>query len=487
MSLEPLKPPLIIFLIGTTGDLARQKILKAVYKLHTDHVLPENFTLIGNARKQLTSQEYREYCQNIIQPQDLGVWSNFAPHVHYVAGDAAKPQTFSRLRQMYEQLNRQRPCGNQIWYLATLPALYESIVKHIKASEFHCAGDGWTKILLEKPFGTDTKSAQELNRHLLEVFEEKHIYRIDHFLGKETVQNVLAFRFANGIFEYLWSKDYIDHIQVTTAESVGIEGRETFYDQTGAVRDVVQNHALQMLATILMAEPTSLSADDIRDKRSQFIESLHFPDQDINEWAVFGQFDGYTQAHPDLANSKTETAVALKCFSNAPDWQGVPIYIRAGKKLDTVVPKLTEISIVFKEPKNDMFAGMKQMPDRLMLRIQPNEGIVLYMSAKKPGLTLGLESISLDFCYRNQFHMDLIEAYEKLIYDAVVGDATLFPQAAGVEASWRFVQPLLDHMAQAAFKPELYNPNTWGPSSFHDLLSRDKRFWFTPDPSVCRI
>jgi glucose-6-phosphate 1-dehydrogenase len=487
MSLEPLKPPLIIFLIGTTGDLARAKILKAIYKLHTDGLLPQNFTLLGNSRKDLTDHTYRDFCEDIIQPSDADSWNAFALNLFYVAGDASNTQTLAEINNRYIELSKTRECGNQMWYLATLPKLYAAIVKNINAVGFCRNPNGWTKILLEKPFGTDTASAKEFNQQLLEVFKEEDIYRIDHFLGKETVQNILAFRFANGIFEYLWSKDYIDHIQVTTAESVGIEGRELFYDQTGAVRDVVQNHALQMLATMLMDEPATLKAADIRFKRSQFIESLHFPDLSMNQWAVFGQFDGYTQSHPDLAHSKTETAVALVCASSTPQWHGVPIYIRAGKKLDTIVPKLTEISIVFKEPKNQMFTGMKQAPDRLMLRIQPNEGIVLYMSAKKPGLKLGLESISLDFCYRNQFQMDLIEAYQKLIYDAVTGDTTLFPQASGVEASWTFVEPLLEHMRRSDFTPEIYSPNTWGPSSFHDLLSRDKRYWFTPDPAVCRI
>ena len=402
--------------------------------------------------------------------------------------------TIEKLKEFHSNLSA---CGNHLWYLATLPSLYTKIVHNIEAAGLHQTTCGWTKIMLEKPFGVDVQSAQELNRLLTAVFQEDQIYRIDHFLAKETVQNLLVFRFANGLFENLWNKNYIDHIQITAGETLGIEGREVFYDQTGTIRDVVQNHIIQMLATTLMEEPQSLSADDIRIRREELITTLQpFSPETIAQNVKFGQYSegsidgapvvGYLSEKNIPEHSQNETAVALRTYVRNERWAGVPIYILAGKRLERSV---TEISIRFKEPMNQMFAEseLKQSGNTLTLRIQPNEGVVIRLNVKQPGLHLQLQEVPMQFCYKSEFEMDLVEAYVKLIYDAVQGDPTLFPRASSIEASWNFVQPLLEYKARPQFTVEHYASGTWGPASFQELITEDKRAWIQPSIEVCNI
>jgi glucose-6-phosphate 1-dehydrogenase len=342
-------------------------------------------------------------------------------------------------------------------------------------------------VLIEKPFGTDLDSARSLNMELTEVFSESQIYRIDHFLGKETVQNVLAFRFANGLFEELWNKKFIDHIQVTFSESIGIAGRGQFYDATGATRDVLQNHLLQMIAVTLMEEPKSLDSEDIRHSRSQLLEAIAFPEGPIEHNLAFGQYiagkvDGqpvvsFLDEHNIPSNSATETAIALKLEVHTERWQGVPIYVRTGKRLATDV---LEISVQFKDPQNQMFKEIKYGPDPniLTFRFQPNEGIILRLFVKKPGHGIELDLVPMEFNYHNQYQMDLIEAYERLIHDASVGDPTLFPSADSIEATWRIIDAILDKKPNE--KPDEYIAGSWGPSSFDDIIQRDNRKWIEP-------
>jgi glucose-6-phosphate 1-dehydrogenase len=490
--MQAIQQPLTLFLIGVTGDLAKKKILKAIYSLYTQGLLPSVFTLVGNSRQEMSREAFQAYVKEIVGEGEK--WAQFAQCLQYVSGDVSEPAAFTKLAEFHGRMEK---CGNHLWYLATLPKLYIQIVKNLEASGLHHTQCGWTKIMLEKPFGTDLSSARELNSALTAVFSEEQIYRIDHFLAKETVQNILAFRFANGLFENLWRKEFIDHIQITAGETLGITGREIFYDQTGTVRDVIQNHLLQMMAVILMDEPASLAAVDIRDKRRELLTQLvPFTAETVAQHVEFGQYEagevdgqkvaGYQQEKGVAADTRTETAVALRCIVDNDRWRGVPIYLRAGKRLARSV---TEISIQFKEPSNQMFAkmGEKQGGNVLTLRIQPNEGVVVRLKVKEPGLALKLQEVPMQFCYKNEFQMDLVEAYVKLIYDAVMDDPTLFPHAESIEAAWQFVQPLLEYKNTSAYRPEPYVAGSWGPASFDKLLLQDGRSWIEPSVDVCQI
>lgn len=493
--MRPIQQPLTMFLVGATGDLAKKKILKALFTLHMDGLLPERFLLIGNSRKEFSRSEFQAFVKAAVHPHDEKAWQQFADCLQYVTGDVDQEATFEKIRAFHAQLPA---CGNHLWYIATLPSLYLQITKNIQAVGLDHVPCGWTKIMMEKPFGTNVDTARQLDKALMSVFTEEEIYRIDHFLAKETVQNLLVFRFANGIFEHLWRKEFIDHIQITVAEDFGVEGREVFYDQTGTVRDVVQNHVLQMMAMILMDEPATLAASDIRQKRQQVLDNLRPITADtLHQHAAFGQYvsgevdghsvKGYLEEKNVPAHSQTETAVALRCFVDMPRWQNMPIYIRAGKRMERTV---VEISIQFKEPSNKMFKeeGMPQGAGNVLtLRIQPNEGVVVRLKMKKPGIHLELEEVPMQFCYKSEFQMGLVEAYVKLIYDAVQGDPTLFTRSEGIESSWKFVEPLLKHKDSAHFKPDSYKSGSFGPASFDHLIQADGRNWIVPSLDVCNI
>jgi glucose-6-phosphate 1-dehydrogenase len=355
-----------------------------------------------------------------------------------------------------------------------------AVAKNIKNANLHTTTYGWTKFLIEKPFGTDLASARVLNDELLQVFNENSIYRIDHFLGKETVQNLLAFRFANGAFEHLWNWKFVQYVTVTASETIGVAGRTTFYDQTGAVRDIFQNHILQMVAMSLMEEPASLQAQHIDVRRQEFLRSLRpLTHKPISQTVSFGQYTsgtihgvrmpGYLEEVGVPKTSVTETAMACRLFADTDRWQNVPIYVRFGKRM---ARKQTEISIHFKEPFNQLFRQMNAQTrgNVLTLKIAPHEGILFKMYVKEPGLKLSAKEVPMRFYYKHAFQMDLVEAYVKLIYDAIEGDTTLFPHARGIEQSWQFVQPLLEYKSQAEFTPEKYVAGSWGPRGFAKLV-----------------
>ncbi len=482
--MKSIEHSLAIFLVGATGDLSKKKILPALYQLFSQGLLPEHFYLIGTARSNFSREEFHQYVKDIVQPKTETNWTEFCNHLYYVSGDVQDELSTLKIKELYETLEQ---CSNHLWYVATLPQLYVSVARGIKAAGLHKTTYGWTKFLIEKPFGTDLHTAQELNTELLQVFSEESIYRIDHFLGKETVQNLLAFRFANGAFENLWNWKFVEYITVTSSETIGVEGRTSFYNKTGAVRDIFQNHILQMIAMTLMEEPISLAAHHIDIRREELLESLgQFSVEDMNKKIAFGQYvagvvhrqtvKGYLEEAGVPQNSKTETAFACKVSIRNDRWQGVPIYVRLGKRM---AKKVTEISIHFKEPFNKLFEKSDQQPrgNILTLRIAPNEGIIFRMHIKRPGLKLDLDEVPMRFYYKNTFQMDLLEAYVKLIYDAIQGDATLFPHAHGIEESWKFVQPLLDQVQKPDFSPDLYRAGSWGPESFNQLIARDGRSW----------
>ncbi len=493
--MQPIRPPLTIFLLGATGDLAKKKILPAIFQLFKKGVLSNNFQLIGMARRPMTHQQFQNYVNKIVSPivKDAD-WSKFSQNLFYVSGDLTNAESYKELKHCHQQL---QACGNHLWYVATLPKLYLDVIRNIKELSLEKTACGWTKFLLEKPFGTDLVSSQLLNRELLQVFAEDQIYRIDHFLAKETIQNLMVFRFGNGIFEHLWNRHHVDNIQITVAEQMGINERADFYDSIGVVRDVVQNHLLQMLTMTLMEEPVDLQPKTIHTHRMQFLSQLEVLDPITNPGkVVFGQYDqgtldgklvkAYRQEAAELSNSLTPTAIAAKLCVNSKRWQGTPIYLRAGKRL---AQSVAEITIQFKEPINEMFKkhGIVQRGNLLTLRIQPNEGVVLRMNVKKPGLDLNMSQVPMQFCYKSEFQMGLVEAYQKLIYDAAQGDPTLFPQALDIEASWRVIQPTLDYLQDGDHQPDLYRAGSWGPPSFAKLLARDNRHWSEPSPGICNF
>lgn len=491
--MKKITQPLTVFLIGATGDLAKKKIFKALYQLHVQRALPEQFRIIGNARKDFSRQEFQEFVKSHTLSHAFDPnWDSFEERLHFVSGDVTELKTFEKLKTFHEKIKN---CGNHLWYVATLPSLYTPIISNIKAVSLQNANCGWTKFLLEKPFGTDLDSSRKLNEELLQVFSEDQIYRIDHFLAKETVQNLLVFRFGNGIFEHLWNSRFVDHIQVTSSETLGVAGRESFYDGTGVVRDVVQNHVIQMLAMTLMEEPKHFTPEEMRVNRNALLSSLSLMNEkDVASHAAFGQYGagvvdgksvlGYREEHEKLKNSNTETAVALRVTSNTDRWRGVPIYIRAGKRLARSV---TEISIIFKEPSNTMFFDERipQKGNVLTLRIQPNEGVILRLHVKEPGLKIQMTEVPMSFCYHTAFAMDLVEAYQKLIFDAVSGDPTLFPQARDINASWKIMEPLLKFINSPEYAPEPYPAGSWGPPSFDQLIQKEGRSWIEPSPNIC--
>ncbi|MBP7876272.1 glucose-6-phosphate dehydrogenase (NADP(+)), partial [Candidatus Woesebacteria bacterium] len=361
--------------------------------------------------------------------------------------------------------------------------LYATIAKQLRFHHLTENSQGWCRLLVEKPFGVDLETSRALNKELLSVFPEKDIFRIDHFLAKETVQNILAFRFANGVFENLWNSQYVDHIQVTSAEPMGVEGRERFYNDVGVVRDVVQNHVLSLLAIALMEEPATFDPKSIQKERLRLLSQIEvLSETAVGERVKFGQYSQSDQE--SLLERSVPTAVALRLSVLSRRWHGVPIYIRAGKKLPC---RVTELSVVFKEPLNRMFdkTNTKQPPNILTFRIQPNEGIILCINVKKPGFEYGIERVPMSFCYSSSFtDSQLPEAYSKVIYDAIKGDVTLFLDEQGVDASWEAVQSMLVSREEV---PAEYETASWGPESFSTLIQKDGREWIEPDLSSCSL
>lgn len=468
--------PLTIFLVGATGDLAKKKLWKAFYHLYLQQLLPEKWQVIGIARSTYTLDEFRDFVEHIIKPTSQSRWTQFVQHIEYHSGDISERSSFESLADLPNLF----PSANRLWFLATLPSLYLPVIKHLRSCRLTHQEHGWSKLLLEKPFGTDLKTASALNNEILQTFSEEQIYRIDHFLAKETVQNILVFRFANGIFEELWSAEHVDHIEIVATEQIGIGGRADFYDATGTLRDVVQNHVLQMLATTLMEEPASLHSETVRQKRYELLEKLSIatPEKPANS-VVLGQYTagvvagepvvGYLQESGVPPSSQTETAVALKLQVHNKRWSGVPIYIFAGKRLHSAV---TEISIHFKERSNRMFAKhqLNQVPTVLTFRIQPNESVSLRLSVKQPGIELAMQEVPLQFSYRNEFQVELIEAYVKLLHDAIQSDSTLFAHAKDIEETWRVIDPLLKVKSKLKVFP--YPAGTGGPAEFGLLGSK---------------
>ncbi len=469
---------LIIF--GITGNLAQIKLIPALYDMAEKGLLPKNMSIIGIARKVMNLEDFKKYFHEVLNKQNIHhqhpikeeVFADLSKRLHYLDGHLDDPKFYKRLNDFLKSNNR-------IYYLATYPDLYPHVFENLQYLGMNKPGNkkGWVRLMIEKPIGNDLKSAQSLNKLLLKYFSEDQIYRLDHYLGKETLQNILTFRFSNRIFEPLINKSYIDHIQITATEDFGIGKRGGYYDQVGALKDVGQNHQLQMLAFSTMDAPSEFSNKAVTAQRIKILKSL----TSLPKKVVFGQYESYNGEENVKPNSQTDTFYALKTFIQNDRFKNVPIYIRAGKKLAQTV---TEISIVFKGAENKLFKHMEDQPNILIYRIQPNEGIVLRVLTKEPGHALKLKPEYMQYCYRIDPHSHYIpDPYERLLTDTIRGDQTFFNDAQEIEAQWAFIDPL----SAVRGKPHIYKEGSWGPKETDELIEADGRKWLEPSMDFCRI
>ncbi|MCC6966319.1 MAG: glucose-6-phosphate dehydrogenase [Nitrospira sp.] len=498
MDLAQLRTPCVMIIFGIDGDLAKRKLLPALYNLMAGHFLPEGFAIVGLDRSETATEEFRAKLDRVMpeylpKNADQAVWKAVSQRVHYLAGDFQEGATYRQLNGLLQEVDAAAGThGNYIFYMATIPGLFGRIVTHLGEYGLTVERDGtWRRVIIEKPFGHDLDSAKALNHELQRVLQERQIYRIDHYLGKETVQNILVFRFANGIFEPMWNRRYIDHVQITVGESLGVEHRGRYYEQAGALRDMVPNHLLQLLCFLAMEPPNSFAADAVRDEKAKVLRGVvPLSSLDVLRFVAFGQYGqglidgkpvvGY-RAEPHVGpESTTETFVSMKLFIDNWRWAGVPFYLRTGKRMTR---RLTEIVVQFKQAPFMLFRKTqvdRLAPNVLVIRIQPDEGISLRFDAKVPGPTVRIGTVDMDFQYADYFGNAPQTGYETLLHDAMAGDATLFQRADNIELGWSVVQMILDVWKSlpgpAAFPN--YQSGTWGPPEAEALLRREGREWW---------
>lgn len=460
-SLGLVTEPANIVIIGASGDLTQRKLIPALHSLGCEGLLSPHVQVIGLARSALAEDNLREhlfggvviYARHKPAPGLCELWPQFARRITYLAGDYADPQTYRRLAQRLTQNDAEAGTqGNRLFYLAIPPTLYATVIQHLGQAGLQHSPTGWTRIIIEKPFGRDLESARQLNAQVHAVFDEEQIYRIDHYLGKETVQNILVLRFANSIFEPLWNRNYVDHVQITMAEDIGVEHRASYYEQAGVVRDMVQNHMLQLLTLTAMEPPTALNARTLRDEKVKVLQAVRpFALSD----GVWGQYEGY-RAEPGVSpDSRTPTFVALRLYVDNWRWQGVPFYVRTGKRM---AKKSTRITLQFKQVPHLLFPESTDLlPNSLSLFIQPDEGVNLCFETKVPGAGMRTKRVDMAFAYKEHFGEHLIpDAYERLLLDALQGDASLFARSDEIELAWRLVDPLAGER-----EPIIYMANYW--------------------------
>jgi len=494
MRIEPTAPPCTVVIFGASGDLTKRKLLPALYRLAQQRLIPAEFAIVGLARQEMSDDEFRSQMRAAVDEHeetelDEAVWRSFAAGLFYVAGDFAAGQSFQDLREKLEQVEAERgTSGNRVYYLATAPDFFGVITKQLgDAGLAKPANEAWTRIIIEKPFGHDLESARALNDELAAVFREEQVYRIDHYLGKETVQNLLVFRFANSIWEPIWNRDYIDHVQITNAEALGVEGRGGFYEKAGAVRDMIQSHVFQVTSLIAMEPPASLEADAIRDQKVKVMRTVRAISADaIEESTVRGQYGpgfvlgdkvpGYREEAGVDPNSSTETFAALKLYFDNPRWRDVPFYIRSGKRLTR---RVTEIAIQFKQTPHALFTECDAPLEAnvLIMRIQPNEGITLRFGAKLPGQAMRIRWVNMDFRYGSSFGLEPPEAYERLLLDCMLGDSTLYARRDMTERGWEIVTPILEAWKNPAPDFPNYAAGSAGPKRAAELMEKDGREW----------
>ena len=474
----------VFVIFGASGDLTRRKLLPALYNLAEAHLLPGDLAVLGVARQPQTDDGFRSAMRGHVAAAEgesiRPAWEQMAPRLHYLSGDFGDPGLYDRLRARLDEIRHaHRLPPNVLFYLAVPPDLFGPVVARLMAAGLTAERDGWRRVIVEKPFGYDLASARALNAELSSGLRESQIYRIDHYLGKETVQNILAFRFANGIFEPIWNRRYVDHVQMTVAEDAGIGTRGAYYDRAGALRDMVQNHMFQLLALVAMEPPISFGAEDVRDEKVKVLHAIAPLDaEDVRRHAVRAQYEGYTSETHVAASSRTETYVAMRLLLDNWRWADVPFYLRTGKRL---ARRVTEIAVHFKRAPFALFretavSGLHS--NVLVLRIQPNEGICLSFDAKVPGPLSRLETVNMDFSYSAHFRREPSTGYETLLFDAMAGDQTLFHRMDIVEAGWRAVDPVLQAWAADGREPlPVYPAGSQGPSEGDLLLERSGRQW----------
>ena len=489
-------PECVVVIFGANGDLTKRKLLPALYRLAYDRRLAAGFAVIGTSRTPLSDEQFREKMLEAVKEFsedtqfDDDVWRAFSEGLFYVAGDIGDPALYQGIAGKLAEIEKTRQTGgNALFYLSTQPSQYARIAQGIGGAGMG-KGGGWRRLVVEKPFGHDLASARELSDRLHEVFQESDVYRIDHYLGKETVQNILAFRFGNGIFEPLWNRRYVNHVQITAAESIGVEGRGAYYQEAGALADMIQNHLLQVMATIAMEPSASFRANSVRDERSKLLRSIKpmQPDEILLN-AVPGQYGpariggedvpGFRQETGVNPESQTDTYVAVTFYVENWRWAGVPFSVRTGKRLPK---RVTEIAIQFNGAPLAIFhgEGSDMVPNLLIVRIQPEEGISLKFLSKRPGAGMSLRPVSMDFNYGSSFGERSPSAYETLLLDAIIGDATLYTRQDMVEASWSVVEPIQNVWRQKKFDFPNYPAGTWGPAAADEMLARRGHVWRRP-------
>jgi glucose-6-phosphate 1-dehydrogenase len=480
---------------GATGDLTMRKLVPALYNLEKAHLLPEQFAVLGVAHDDMSLEDFRKKVSRFLQTEDHGteIWDHFQQSLRFLQGDFGDEKTFARLRETLAQIDAECATDqNYLFYLATSPKFFCEVVQQLGRSGLSKEENGhWRRVVIEKPFGQDLESALTLNQQIKEVLPEKQIYRIDHYLGKETVQNIMVFRFGNGIFEPIWNRRYIDHVAITNAETVGVELRGGYFDGAGTLRDMVPNHMMQLISLTAMEPPSSFSADAVRDEQAKVLHAIQpLSSEDVLHQSVRGQYgEGFLgkervqpyRSEPGVSpDSKTETFVAMKLNVDNWRWAGVPFYLRTGKRL---AKRHTEIAIQFKRAPFQLFRQTpvhKLQTNRLVIQIQPDEGMALGFGAKIPGPQLRLGSVEMSFEYSKYFGAEPYTGYEVLLYDCMMGDQTLFQRADMVEAGWRILDPVID--VWRALPPRNfpnYPASSWGPKEADDLMERDGRHWRT--------
>jgi glucose-6-phosphate 1-dehydrogenase len=491
--------PCVMVIFGASGDLTSRKLVPALYYLYRQGMLPEGFSVVGGARSCFSEDEFRGQMRDALKKylkvpaEDEPFLDSFLQGVSYICGNFGEPAAYAQLSKRLDELDEHRGTqGNRLFYMSTPPSFFGPIVKNLGESGLarpKFPGKSWTRVVIEKPFGHDLESARELNRLVTSVFSEDQIYRIDHYLGKETVQNLLVFRFANGVFEPVWNRRYIDHVQIAVAEELGLEGRGSYYEEAGLVRDMIQNHVLSLLSLVAMEPPSLFEATAVRDEKSKVMRAVRpLPLDRLNEVAVHGQYvEGWAgderlpayRAEPKVSpQSVTETFAALKLYIDNWRWADVPFYIRSGKRLPK---RVSEITIQFRSAPHLLFRGTNinnMVPNLLRVRIQPDEGIALRFNAKIPDTTMQIRPVSMDFKYSQEFASSPPTAYETLLLDCMLGDPMLFTRDDFVDLAWELITPLLDRWHKDGRKGLFfYESGTWGPPEADALIERDGRHW----------
>lgn len=497
LRIERTAGPCGVIIFGASGDLTKRKLIPALYSLARQNLLPVSFYILGSARTRMDSQAFRASMQEAVaEHSDAGIedpthWEDFASRIHYVPVDTDHASTGDELKRVIEKLDQENDTGgNRLFYLSTPPSSFSPFIRLLESTGLNHSGSGWTRLIVEKPFGRDLESARALNKEVLRVFREDQVYRIDHYLGKETVQNIMVLRFANGIFEPLWNHRYIDHVQITASESIGVENRGGYYEQAGVLRDMIQNHMMQLLTLVTMEPPAAIDAEAIRDEKTKVLRSIRpLPAEEMNRFALRAQYEegaiegetvpGY-RSEPNVNPASTiETFATVKFFIDNWRWADVPFYLRSGKRLPR---RVTEIAIQYKKVPHLLFPsdGENLQPNFLIMRIQPDEGISLKFGAKLPGQRIRIRQVSMDFQYGTSFGARSPEAYERLLLDAMLGDSTLYARGDFVELSWQLVMPVLESWQKGISPLAAYPAGAWGPPEADEFIERDGRRWRRP-------